>query len=79
MPRHTNNYGVQNTYPGMSTSVTKPEPMRKRKKMMKNDKVKSLSGRAPMGMNKMSLPLQGYKPSMGGSGMGMRPRKRTML
>ena len=55
----------------------KPKP-RKRKMG-----VKSMAGRtaAPMGgkpMGRMSLPLQGYKPSMGSSGMGMK-KKRTML
>ena len=103
-----NNYGVQNTYPGrtssistrgpndgtagtgrgdrmsgvgaMSNAVTKPQP-RKRKM-----KVKSMASRGttPMGgkpMGRMSLPLQGYKPTMGSSGMGrgMKPKKRTML
>ena len=60
---------------GMSNPVTKPQP-RKRKA-----KVKSMAGRTAKPMGRMSLPLQGYKPTMGssGMGMGMKPKKRTML
>ena len=66
-------YEVKNTYPGMSQKGKKPKQMTGMSKPVSKPMSK------PMGkpMNKLSLPISGYKPSMGS--LGMMNKKRTML